>query len=320
MHFASAFALMARTLNMPSRIVVGYLPGTANGESSTSSRSSRCRASCFTHGQRCTSRTSAGCRSSPPPASACRRRSRRPRRSPGGPTPGRDARRDSAADQHRRARSERPQQPARRSGIGSDDRHRQPAARAQHRARHPASARAPRPRPRRAQPSARRGGPRRRRRIGLDDRAGCRDRPRHPGSGERDARAPSPIASSTSTASPPDAMDALLLAIERASYAPTRSRDFLASEECDGCRARGARLAHEQRAAVAPHPRPPCASLADRAPRQRLRRPALRRRPAVSIGSRSGPVPLQGRMVCGPPGPQEDSPSGLWRTLGKRVG
>ncbi|MEU1970934.1 DUF3488 and transglutaminase-like domain-containing protein [Microbacterium sp. NPDC019599] len=27
-HFASAFALMARTLNMPSRIVVGYLPGT----------------------------------------------------------------------------------------------------------------------------------------------------------------------------------------------------------------------------------------------------------------------------------------------------
>jgi transglutaminase-like putative cysteine protease len=31
-HFASAFALMARTLEMPSRIVVGYLPGTANGE------------------------------------------------------------------------------------------------------------------------------------------------------------------------------------------------------------------------------------------------------------------------------------------------
>lgn len=28
-HFASAFALMARTLHMPSRIVVGYLPGTA---------------------------------------------------------------------------------------------------------------------------------------------------------------------------------------------------------------------------------------------------------------------------------------------------
>lgn len=31
-HFASAFALMARTLDMPSRIVVGYLPGDANGE------------------------------------------------------------------------------------------------------------------------------------------------------------------------------------------------------------------------------------------------------------------------------------------------
>jgi transglutaminase-like putative cysteine protease len=31
-HFASAFALMARTLGMPSRIVVGYLPGTATGE------------------------------------------------------------------------------------------------------------------------------------------------------------------------------------------------------------------------------------------------------------------------------------------------
>lgn len=29
-HFASAFALMARTLGMPSRIVVGYLPGTAS--------------------------------------------------------------------------------------------------------------------------------------------------------------------------------------------------------------------------------------------------------------------------------------------------
>ncbi|MFC8681348.1 DUF3488 and DUF4129 domain-containing transglutaminase family protein [Microbacterium ureisolvens] len=32
-HFASAFALMARTLNMPSRIVVGYLPGTPSTES-----------------------------------------------------------------------------------------------------------------------------------------------------------------------------------------------------------------------------------------------------------------------------------------------
>ncbi|MCR2812733.1 DUF3488 and transglutaminase-like domain-containing protein [Microbacterium sp. zg.Y1084] len=30
-HFASAFAVMARTLGMPSRIVVGYLPGTGNG-------------------------------------------------------------------------------------------------------------------------------------------------------------------------------------------------------------------------------------------------------------------------------------------------
>ncbi|WP_345799966.1 DUF3488 and transglutaminase-like domain-containing protein [Microbacterium sp. AZCO] len=32
-HFASAFALMARTLGMPSRIVVGYLPGTATNDS-----------------------------------------------------------------------------------------------------------------------------------------------------------------------------------------------------------------------------------------------------------------------------------------------
>jgi len=32
-HFASAFALMARTLHMPSRIVVGYLPGTPTNES-----------------------------------------------------------------------------------------------------------------------------------------------------------------------------------------------------------------------------------------------------------------------------------------------
>ncbi|MEV8272159.1 DUF3488 and transglutaminase-like domain-containing protein [Microbacterium sp. NPDC077184] len=31
-HFASAFALMARTMDMPSRIVIGYLPGTANGD------------------------------------------------------------------------------------------------------------------------------------------------------------------------------------------------------------------------------------------------------------------------------------------------
>ena len=31
-HFASAFALMARTLNMPSRIVVGYLPGVSTPE------------------------------------------------------------------------------------------------------------------------------------------------------------------------------------------------------------------------------------------------------------------------------------------------
>ena len=31
-HFASAFALMARTLGMPSRIVVGYLPGSATSE------------------------------------------------------------------------------------------------------------------------------------------------------------------------------------------------------------------------------------------------------------------------------------------------
>ncbi|HKP07789.1 MAG TPA: DUF3488 and transglutaminase-like domain-containing protein, partial [Microbacterium sp.] len=32
-HFASAFALMARTLHMPSRVVVGYLPGTPTTES-----------------------------------------------------------------------------------------------------------------------------------------------------------------------------------------------------------------------------------------------------------------------------------------------
>ncbi|MGX5769780.1 transglutaminase TgpA family protein [Microbacterium trichothecenolyticum] len=32
-HFASAFALMARTLHMPSRIVVGYLPGTPTNDS-----------------------------------------------------------------------------------------------------------------------------------------------------------------------------------------------------------------------------------------------------------------------------------------------
>ena len=32
-HFASAFAIMARTLDMPARIVVGYLPGTATSES-----------------------------------------------------------------------------------------------------------------------------------------------------------------------------------------------------------------------------------------------------------------------------------------------
>ncbi|QLD11095.1 transglutaminase TgpA family protein [Microbacterium oleivorans] len=32
-HFASAFAVMARTLDMPARIVVGYLPGTATGRS-----------------------------------------------------------------------------------------------------------------------------------------------------------------------------------------------------------------------------------------------------------------------------------------------
>lgn len=31
-HFASAFALMARTLDMPTRIVVGYLPGVATGD------------------------------------------------------------------------------------------------------------------------------------------------------------------------------------------------------------------------------------------------------------------------------------------------
>ena len=31
-HFASAFALMARTLGMPSRIVVGYLPGSATSD------------------------------------------------------------------------------------------------------------------------------------------------------------------------------------------------------------------------------------------------------------------------------------------------
>jgi hypothetical protein len=32
-HFASTFALMARVLGMPSRVVVGYLPGTSTGES-----------------------------------------------------------------------------------------------------------------------------------------------------------------------------------------------------------------------------------------------------------------------------------------------
>ena len=32
MHFAGAFALMARTLGMPSRIVVGFLPGEFTGD------------------------------------------------------------------------------------------------------------------------------------------------------------------------------------------------------------------------------------------------------------------------------------------------
>ena len=85
-HFASAFALMARTLDMPSRIVVGYLPGTADHRRASTSRpSTRCPARSCTRGPRCTSTASAGSRSSPPPASACRRRSRPRRRCRGEP-------------------------------------------------------------------------------------------------------------------------------------------------------------------------------------------------------------------------------------------
>nr|WP_281385797.1 transglutaminase domain-containing protein [Microbacterium marinum] len=37
-HFASAFALMARTLDMPSRVVVGFLPGAPTGETADDER------------------------------------------------------------------------------------------------------------------------------------------------------------------------------------------------------------------------------------------------------------------------------------------
>ena len=89
-HFASAFALMARTLGhaVPHRrrLSAGRRDHRRRSTAQTGLLGVE-PASC-TRGPRCSSRASAGSRSSPPSASACRRPSRPPRRSP--TTPGMD--------------------------------------------------------------------------------------------------------------------------------------------------------------------------------------------------------------------------------------
>lgn len=77
-HFAGAFALMARSLEMPTRIVVGFLPGSPTGEMRDEETCTRCAATTCTPGPRCTSRSGAGSVSNRRPHSAPRPASPRP--------------------------------------------------------------------------------------------------------------------------------------------------------------------------------------------------------------------------------------------------
>lgn len=99
-HYAGAFALMARALDMPSRIVVGYLPAPRRPTRSSARRSTRSRRRSSTPGRRSTSTGSGGSPSSPPTASARRPASPRhchwPVRSPAAQRPKRPRRRSRA--------------------------------------------------------------------------------------------------------------------------------------------------------------------------------------------------------------------------------
>ena len=81
---------------------------------------------------------------------------------------------------------------------------------------------------------------------------------------------------------PPDEMNGLLIAIETRELCADAIARLPRVGGCDGCRVRRARVADEQCAAGAPHPRPGRASLAHRASRKRLRRQCCEGESAVA--------------------------------------
>ncbi len=197
MHFASAFALMARyprhahahRRRLPARQSHDRADPSRPASRSAGRPSIRCSAASCTPGPRCTSTASAGCRSSPPPASACRPASLRHRRRSEISAPGRTSPRRRAPRHRGRPRipwmtdstAHRPRAAPRSPG--------RPAAHRQHHLRHP---------PRPVDPGPPAGLPRTptaacgerwRCRRGVDAGAGRRDRPRHRGTGKRVARA-----------------------------------------------------------------------------------------------------------------------------------
>jgi transglutaminase-like putative cysteine protease len=161
-HYASAFALMARTLGMPSRIVVGYLPGSATTDAidrqtiySVSSGQLHAWPEVLFEGIGWVPFEPTNGLGVPTSFTAA------------GSAPGLV---DDPA-----AATPAPRQ------------HGQPAARADDRARHPVRAGDPGAAPRAAPPADAHLGPQRRRGGGVARRAGRCDRPRHRRPGERDA-------------------------------------------------------------------------------------------------------------------------------------
>ena len=285
-HFASAFALMARTLGHAEphrrRLPSGHRDRRRRRRARPVYSVSSSAAARVARGV--SSRASAGCRSSRPPDSACRRRSRPPDRRPGGPD-------DPAARPRARLPApteHRPLDPNDRSGPRDDqasgrrDRQRvNPLPALGDHARHPARcSRSPRLAARAcaavsSPPPPAAATPRPRGRWCRMPRSTSAS----PVPGEREPRGRSRSAWSTSTARRADAMTTARQAIERASYAPRRASTTSGmGDAMRGCR--------DRRARGAAAPRPPPArrllaiarpALADRPPGQRLRRWRSRR-------------------------------------------
>ncbi len=272
-HYASAFALMARTLGMPSRIVVGLSAGQRDQRRDRTrdrvlrlERSAACLARSAVRGHRL---GAVRADQRPRRPHGLQRRGIRARRR-GRPVGG-DARAERVrVRRHRRVARRRRRRPERRGGR----RHRnlrEPAACAHGDARHPVRAVDPGADPRAAASADARIGPRRRCGRSLARRPGRRDRPGHRRSCQRDPaharHAPGAAARrSGGRDEPADQRD------RTGELCPGRQARVLAGRGDRGCRHHGAGDDAGCREHAPPSARAARAPLTHHPPRERLRR------------------------------------------------